>query len=260
MSKQNCPHCGIDLSIYGEKTRRSHVDNCMSVNANRKDLQKWQEDKNPKSDKTVSWYYTLPERLNFNPKPVFPDMNIPSAKDAVSELLSSMGEDVTREGLLETPRRVAEMYQELTSGYRLNPKEIIEKAIFNEGSSELVIVRDIPFYSLCEHHLAPFFGTATIGYVPTNGRVVGLSKLARVLDAYAKRLQVQERLGAQIADTLYKSGLNPVGVGVYISAEHLCMAMRGVQKPGTSTVTNTLRGSMKDGAAKEEWMRTVAGR
>jgi GTP cyclohydrolase I len=152
------------------------------------------------------------------------------------------------------------MYEELTSGYALDPKEIIEKAIFQEGSSELVIVRDIPFYSLCEHHLAPFFGTATIGYIPTHGRVVGLSKLARVLDAYAKRLQVQERLGAQIADALYTSGLHPSGVGVYISAEHLCMAMRGVQKPGTSTVTNTLRGWMKDGEHKDDWMGMVAGR
>jgi len=257
------------------------VDNCKNHNANRKDLKRWEtiverSYKKPNRDEKSIWNEDPKEFWDQFPVKksrklvVMPDpepeteesknMNIDSAKKAVSELLTSMGEDVSREGLLETPRRVAEMYEELTSGYRLNPKEIIEKAIFQEGSSELVIVQDIPFYSLCEHHLAPFFGTATIGYVPTNGRVVGLSKLARVLDAYAKRLQVQERLGAQIADALYSSDLRPLGVGVYISAEHLCMAMRGVQKPGTSTVTNTLRGAMRNGEYKEEWMRTVTGR
>jgi len=258
MYSKNCPHCGLDLTIYGDKTQESHIKNCLSINANRKDLQKLKGDLNKWSKLDDAWesypgdYW---KDIRSNKK-----LNTPSAKDAVSELLSALGEDVTREGLLETPRRVAEMYAELTSGYQLDPREIVEKAIFKEGSSELVIVRDIPFYSLCEHHLAPFFGTATIGYVPVNGRVVGLSKLARVLDAFAKRLQVQERLGAQIADTLYTSGLNPNGVGVYISAEHLCMAMRGVQKPGTSTVTNTLRGCIKNGDHKEEWMRMVAGR
>ena len=253
-----CKHCGLDLTIYSEKTQRSHVENCLSINANRKDLQKLKGDLNKWSKMEDSWDKIRFER-DYTSKPS-KTVNTPSAKDAVSELLSALGENVTREGLLDTPRRVAEMYAELTSGYQLDPKEIVEKAIFKEGSSELVIVRDIPFYSLCEHHLAPFFGTATIGYVPVNGRVVGLSKLARVLDAFAKRLQVQERLGAQIADTLYTSVLNPNGVGVYISAEHLCMAMRGVQKPGTSTVTNILRGCIKNGDHKEEWMRMVAGR
>jgi len=181
-------------------------------------------------------------------------MYLDEGKVAVKALLASMGENTEREGLLDTPRRVAEMYQELTAGY------VIEKAIFKEGSNEMVIVRDIPFYSLCEHHLAPFFGTATIGYIPKGGRVVGLSKLARVLDAFSKRLQVQERLGSQIADTLYDCGLQPQGVGVYISAEHLCMAMRGVQKPGTSTVTSTLRGNFVEPSVKDEWLRAVSGR
>ena len=187
-------------------------------------------------------------------------MYLDEAKLAVQALLASMGEDTEREGLKETPRRVAEMYAELTSGYNLDPKAMIEKAIFNEGSGEMVIVRDIPFYSLCEHHLAPFFGTATIGYIPIKGRVVGLSKLARVLDAFSRRLQVQERLGTQIADTLYDSSLRPSGVAVYIQAEHLCMAMRGVQKPGTSTVTNTLRGVFTEPSVKDEWLRAVSGR
>lgn len=187
------------------------------------------------------------------------------AKSDVRGLLRFMGEDVHREGLADTPRRVVEMYQELTEGYSLDPQAIINKAIFQEGRQELVIVKDIPFYSLCEHHLAPFFGTATIGYVPVNGRVVGLSKLARVLDAFAKRLQVQERLGAQIAEALNNSDLRPLGVGVYIEAEHLCMAMRGVQKPGTSTVTNTTLGCLAISAAgssdyRTQWNQTVLGR
>jgi len=178
------------------------------------------------------------------------------AKYNVQDLLAFMGEDVTREGLLETPRRVVEMYQELTSGYALDPQVIIEKAISHEHTKEMVVVKNIPFYSLCEHHLAPFFGIATIGYLPSDGRVVGLSKLARVLDAYARRLQVQERLGAQVADAFYNSGLKPEGVGVYINAEHLCMAMRGVQKPGTSTTTVSIRGIFEsDQTVKDEWTR-----
>jgi len=178
------------------------------------------------------------------------------AKENVRGLLSYMGEDVSREGLLDTPRRVVEMYEELTSGYVMDPIAIIEKAVFHEQTKEMVIVKNIPFYSLCEHHLAPFFGTATIGYLPNNGRIVGLSKLARVLDAYARRLQVQERLGAQVADAFYKSSLKPEGVGVHIEAEHLCMAMRGVQKPGTSTTTVSIRGIFEsDKAVKDEWTR-----
>jgi len=191
-----------------------------------------------------------------------------AAKENVRGLLSFMGEDIQREGLVDTPRRVVEMYQELTQGYQEDPIAIINKAIFQEGRDELVVVRDIPFYSLCEHHLAPFFGTATIGYIPCNGRVVGLSKLARVLDAYSRRLQVQERLGAQIATALKESDLRPNGVGVYIQAEHFCMAMRGVQKPGTSTVTNTTLGWLAaptvgnpgPNTYRDEWMQTVAGR
>ena len=194
--------------------------------------------------------------------------NFEVAKENVRGLLSFVGEDVDREGLADTPRRVVEMYQELTEGYSLDPKAIINKAIFEEGRQELVVVKGIPFYSLCEHHLAPFFGTATIGYVPSNGKVVGLSKLARVLDAFAKRLQVQERLGAQIAEALMDSDLRPNGVGVYIEAEHLCMAMRGVQKPGTSTVTNTTLGWLANRTVgnpgesdfRNQWNQTVLGR
>jgi len=193
-------------------------------------------------------------------------MNHESGKAAVLALLSAMGEDTKREGLQDTPRRVSEMFEELTQGYNEDPIAIINKAIFKEGRDELVVVRDIPFYSLCEHHLAPFFGTATIGYIPFNGRVVGLSKLARVLDAYSRRLQVQERLGAQIASALYESDLRPVGVGVYIRAEHFCMAMRGVQKPGTSTITNTTLGWLDVNRGtqagtlnpfRDEWMQLV---
>jgi len=178
------------------------------------------------------------------------------AKENVRGLLGYMGENINREGLIDTPRRVVEMYEELTSGYAMNPIAIIEKAVFHEETKEMVVVKNIPFYSLCEHHLAPFFGTATIGYLPNGGRIVGLSKLARVLDAYARRLQVQERLGAQVADSFYQSSLKPEGVGVHIEAEHLCMAMRGVQKPGTSTITVSIRGLFEsDKAVKDEWTR-----
>ena len=179
-----------------------------------------------------------------------------SAKKNVQELLTFMGENPNREGLIDTPRRVVEMYEELTQGYKEDPLAIINKAIFHEETKEMVVVKDIPFYSLCEHHLAPFFGTATIGYLPSDGRIVGLSKLARVLDSYARRLQVQERLGAQVADLFYSSNLKPEGVGVFIKAEHLCMAMRGVQKPGTSTITVSIRGLFEsDQTVKDEWTR-----
>ena len=226
------------------------------------------KDKKDKKDKKMSKNLTDKEMMELTQK--FDEVQpFELAKDCVRGLLSYVGEDVDREGLIDTPRRVVEMYEQLTVGYNEDPLAIINKAIFNEGRDELVVVRDIPFYSLCEHHLAPFFGTATIGYIPLNGRVVGLSKLARVLDAYSRRLQVQERLGAQIATALYESELKPAGVGVYIQAEHFCMAMRGVQKPGTSTVTNTTLGWLDTNRGpqagttnsyREEWMQAVVGR
>ena len=161
---------------------------------------------------------------------------------AVREMLLAIGEDPDREGLSKTPRRIARMYAELLSGLREDPKTVLQ-AQFQEEHKEMVILRDIPFYSLCEHHLLPFHGVAHIGYVP-QGKVVGISKIARVLELFARRLQMQERLTSQVADSIW-NGLEADGVAVVIEAEHLCLTMRGVQKSGTKVVTSAIRGGFK---------------
>lgn len=167
---------------------------------------------------------------------------------AASTLLGRIeGEDVGRDGLRETPSRFAKAFAFYTSGYAVNPAELL-KTFEEDGYDQLVIVRDIPFYSLCEHHLAPFFGTVTIGYVPT-GRVVGLSKLARLVDAYARRLQVQERFTRQVARELAEAHpLAPAGAAVTVRARHLCMESRGVQRPGATTVTSETLGVFREDA------------
>lgn len=163
---------------------------------------------------------------------------------AVRELLYAIGEDPDREGLEDTPRRVADSYREMFEGLYQDPDEVLAKT-FAEDHEELVLVRDIPMYSVCEHHLAPFHGVAHVGYIPSvDGRVTGLSKIARLVDLYARRPQVQERLTAQIADALNRR-LSPRGVIVVVEAEHLCMAMRGIRKPGSRTVTSAVRGIFK---------------
>ena len=167
-------------------------------------------------------------------------------EDAVSQLLRAVGEDPGREGLIGTPHRIAEMYQEILQGMYQDPREVLAVG-FEENHQEMVIVRDIPFHSLCEHHLLPFHGTFHVGYIP-NGRVVGISKLARVVDIYARRLQLQERLTSQIADILMEE-LKPGGVAVVGVAEHLCMTMRGVRKPGSKVVTSANRGLFRDNEA-----------
>jgi GTP cyclohydrolase I len=167
-------------------------------------------------------------------------------KDAVVQLLRAVGEDPEREGLVGTPRRIAEMYQEILQGLYQDPREVLSVG-FEENHQEMVIVRDIPFHSLCEHHLLPFHGTFHVGYIP-NGRVVGISKLARVVDIYSRRLQLQERLTSQIADVLMEE-LRPGGVAVVAVAEHLCMTMRGVRKPGSKVVTSANRGLFRDNEA-----------
>lgn len=167
-----------------------------------------------------------------------------SVEDNIVRLLQFIGEDPTRGGLLETPARATKAWQEWTSGYTLDPKDVLK--VFEdgaEGCDEMVVVKDIPFYSKCEHHLADIFGTATIAYVP-NGKIVGLSKLNRVLEVYARRLQVQERLTAQVADALMEH-LDPKGAGVVIKARHMCMESRGVRQQGHHTVTSALRGVFK---------------
>jgi GTP cyclohydrolase I len=161
-------------------------------------------------------------------------------EDAVREILTEIGEDPDRQGLVGTPERVHRMYTELTAGYHVDVERLINDAIFDVDYSEMVLVKDIPFYSLCEHHLLPFFGTAAVAYIP-RGRVIGLSKIPRIVEMYARRLQVQERMTQQIADFLQER-LAPQGVGVVIEATHLCAVMRGVRKPGTVMTTSAVLG------------------
>ncbi len=177
---------------------------------------------------------------------------------AVRELLLAVGEDPEREGLLETPKRVANMYEEIFSGLSSDPTEHLK--LFHESSNdEMVIVRDIPLYSMCEHHLLPFVGRAHIGYIPSDNRIIGLSKFARIVDCFAKRPQVQERLTSQIADFL-EAHLQPRGVAVVIEAEHMCMTMRGARAAGASTQTSALRGIMRtDARTRAEVMSLLKG-
>ncbi len=181
------------------------------------------------------------------------------AEAAVRELLLAVGEDPDREGLQETPARVARAYSEMFAGLHTDPREVLDKT-FNEGHQELVLVKDIPIYSTCEHHLVPFFGKAHIGYIPgTHGKVTGLSKLARLVDLYAKRPQVQERLTSQVADALVEK-LQPNSAIVVIECEHLCMGMRGIRKPGAVTVTSAVRGGFqRDARSRAEALSLIRG-
>jgi len=175
---------------------------------------------------------------------------------AVRLILEAIGEDPNREGLLETPKRVARMYAEVFSGLNEDPKEHF-KTIFGEEHEELVLVKDIPFYSMCEHHLIPFFGVAHVAYIPRGGRVTGLSKLARAVEAVARRPQLQERITSTIADSIVES-LHPHGVMVVVEAEHMCMTMRGIKKPGAKTVTSAVRGVFEsDQSARAEVLSLI---
>jgi GTP cyclohydrolase I len=181
-------------------------------------------------------------------------------EEAVHDLLIAVGEDPDRDGLLRTPERVANMYAELFSGIGENPADHLE-VTFAAEHDEMVMVRDIPFASLCEHHLVPFMGRAHVAYIPgDDGRITGLSKLARLVDGYAKRVQVQERMTTEIADAI-EQVLKPKGVLVVVEAEHLCMSMRGVKKPGTLTITSAVRGLFRsDPATRSEAMQFIHGR
>ncbi len=172
-------------------------------------------------------------------------MDTARIEQAVRQILEAIGEDPDREGLADTPRRIAEMYEELFFGLREDPRQLLEVGFDAEDHHEMVIVKDIPFTSVCEHHLMPFYGRAHIGYLP-RGRIVGISKIARLLDVLAKRPQVQERLTSQIADYLCEGGLGASGAGVVIEAVHLCMTLRGVKKPGSKVVTVASRGTFRD--------------
>jgi len=177
---------------------------------------------------------------------------------AVREIIEAIGEDPMREGLIETPERVARFYAEVFQGVHQDPEEVVDAFFGEEHYQEIVMVKEIPFYSMCEHHFVPFHGAAHVAYMP-DGRVTGLSKLARLVEGFARRPQMQERLTAQVADCLDKS-LQPLGVLVVIEAEHLCMSMRGVKKPGAKTVTSAVRGIMEaNSATRSEAMSLLFG-
>ncbi|MFY8171049.1 MAG: GTP cyclohydrolase I FolE [Sphingobacteriaceae bacterium] len=181
--------------------------------------------------------------------------SIDQLANSYSTLLTSIGEDISREGILKTPVRAAKAMQFLTHGYDLNPAEILKSAMFKDDYSQMVIVKDIEIYSLCEHHLLPFFGKAHIAYIP-NGHIVGLSKIPRVADAFARRLQVQERLTTEILNCIQET-LNPLGVAVVIECKHLCMSMRGIQKQNSVTTTSAFTGAFENDKTRAEFIRLI---
>jgi GTP cyclohydrolase I len=183
-------------------------------------------------------------------------MDLPRIEKAVREILLAIGENPEREGLLDTPARVARMYEEIFAGLHTDVRDSIK--VFNEADhDEMILVGDIPFYSMCEHHLLPFIGKAHVVYIPKEGRILGLSKIARVVDMMSRKPQLQERLTSQIADTIVKA-VDPLGVAVVVEAEHLCMTMRGIKKPGSVTVTSSLRGLCKrDARSRSEAMALI---
>jgi GTP cyclohydrolase I len=194
--------------------------------------------------------------ISQEPRPEIPRFDHARAEAAIRELLIAVGEDPDREGLRETPARVARAYEELLSGMRLAAEDVLTTT-FDMGHDEMILVRDIELWSMCEHHLVPFTGVAHVGYIPQeNGRITGLSKLARLVDVYAKRPQVQERLTTQVADALMDI-LQARGAIVVIECEHLCMTMRGVRKPGSKTVTSAVRGTMHNAATRSEAMSLI---
>ena len=193
------------------------------------------------------------------PRPLRPEFDLPRIEAAVREILIAIGEDPEREGLIETPNRVARAYAELMRGMHQTPEEVLTTT-FDIGHDEMVLVRDIELWSMCEHHLVPFTGVAHVGYIPNErGKITGLSKLARLVDVYAKRPQVQERLTTQVADSLMEI-LEARGVIVVIEAEHLCMAMRGIRKPGSRTTTSAVRGVFRSSpSSRAEAMSLIRG-
>jgi len=188
---------------------------------------------------------------NFAPNP----LTTQAVAEEISKILTLIGENGEREGLKHTPERVGEAMQFLTKGYQEDPDAILKSALFEEDYKQMVVVKDIDFYSLCEHHLLPFFGKAHIAYIP-NGKVTGLSKIARIVDVYARRLQIQERMTTQIKECIQRT-LNPLGVMVVIEAEHLCMQMRGVQKQHSVTTTSDFTGAFTRPETREEFLRLI---
>jgi GTP cyclohydrolase I len=187
-------------------------------------------------------------------------VNQDKIKRAMASIIEAIGDNPLRESIKDTPQRVAEMYAELFSGLDVDPKTEL-MVDFEEGYEEMVILKDIPFYSMCEHHLLPFYGVAHVGYIPSpGGRVVGVSKLARVVEIYARRPQLQERMTQQIADAIFEA-LQPAGAAVVIQAEHLCMIMRGIKKPGTTVITSAVRGTFRSKVAtRSEFLSLIQGK
>ena len=179
-------------------------------------------------------------------------------QNIISDLLIHLGEDTKREGLVDTPRRVEESFAYLTGGYKLDAAEVIKSALFEECCDEMIIVRDIDIFSLCEHHMLPFYGKAHVAYIP-DGKIIGLSKIPRVIEVFARRLQVQERLTHQVSEALFET-LQPKGVGVVVEALHLCMAMRGVEKQNSTTITSSMLGNFKkDHRTRQEFLSLIKG-
>jgi GTP cyclohydrolase I len=194
--------------------------------------------------------------VKFNARGIFMSVNHEQIEHAVRLILVAIGEDPNREGLLDTPKRVAKMYAEVFAGLNEDPKQHLQ-TVFSEEHEELVLVKDIPFYSMCEHHLVPFFGVAHVAYIPRGGKVTGLSKLARTVETIARRPQLQERITATVADAIVEA-LDPHGVMVVVEAEHMCMTMRGVKKPGAKTVTTAVRGVLEtDAEARAEILALI---
>lgn len=189
---------------------------------------------------------------------IYDSESVENIADNYKKIIDTLGEDVSREGLLKTPERASKAMHFLTQGYDLNADEILKSALFHEDHSEMIIIKDIELYSLCEHHMLPFFGKAHVAYIPS-GKIVGLSKIPRIVDVYARRLQVQERLTTDIMHCIDRV-LNPLGVAVVIEAQHLCMMMRGVQKQNSSTTTSAFSGEFEKQATRNEFMNLIAAK
>ena len=201
----------------------------------------------------------MEQKENYRRQDIYDAERIEKLSYHYREILSLLGEDPTREGLLKTPERVAKAMAFITKGYAQDPVQIVTSAIFREEYKQMVLVKDIEFFSLCEHHLMPFVGKAHVAYIP-NGYITGLSKIARVVECYARRLQVQERLTVQIRDCIQRA-LNPIGVAVVIEASHMCMQMRGVEKQGSATTTSAFTGVfLKDTRTREEFLTLISNR
>jgi len=198
------------------------------------------------------------ERFGYSKIDQYNENKVTRIADHYTDILAALGEDPQREGLLKTPERVAKAFQFLTHGYQVDPAEVLRGAMFEEEYSQMVVVKDIEVYSLCEHHMLPFFGKAHIAYIP-NGHIVGLSKIPRVVDIFARRLQVQERLTNEIRDCI-QSTLNPAGVAVVMECQHMCMAMRGVQKQNSVTTTSAFTGAFQNDVTRSEFLRLITAK